>query len=195
LREGNHTFDAETFEGHNATWKREQEESNASRNGNETRTRERPQRGKEDRTQESKGKCNCDHVGSKNMPMAKEAGSRTGKGGCKSNDDSQRSGKGKDKGGRFLQGKRRGGGCDENDGMSLPVALGAAGAGLGALCIAAGLLCVCLCWSRRANASVAPNEKVSANNVVICDVEKPVTCEGVLPTSVGVVVGNPASTA
>jgi len=153
----------------------------------------RPHRkGEEDRTQESKGKCDCTHVGSKNMPMAKEAGSRTGKRGCKSNDDSKQ--RGKSKRGRFLQGKHRASGCDEdNDGMSLPVALGAAGAGLGALCIAAGLLC--MCWRRRANASVTPNEKVSANTVVICDVEKPITCEGVLPTSVGVVVGNPASTA
>jgi len=169
LTHRNHTFDDEAVEGRNGSFI------------------QRPHgKGEEGRAQEGKGKCDCTHG---RMPMAREAESRTGKGGCKGDDDSQRSGKGKGKGGRFLQGKRSGGGCDENDGMSLPVVLGAAGAGLGALCIAVGLLCVCC----RRRASVAPNEKSSANTVVICDIEKPTTCEGVLPTSQGVVVGNPAT--
>jgi len=184
-------------EGSDPALAREHEGHNNTRNGNHTGDREKDFRfgsvhGKRAQSglHEIKGKCGCTQTDEKSMSTA---ASRSNKArnvshGCNTGNGSSKRSRNS---GRFLQERGPMTGCDEDDdGLPVAVILASAGAGIGALCITVALLCVCCTRSFKMPASLS--QKESAAVVVICDVKKP-TCEGVVPTSAGVVVGNPVS--
>jgi hypothetical protein len=186
-------------EGSNPALTRKHDGRNNTRNGNQTGDREKDShfrsahgKGEQSGLRETKGKCGCTQTDGKSMSTvtSKTNKARNVSHGCNSRNGSSKRSRNS---GRFLQERGPKAGCDEDDDvLPVPVILGAAGAGIGALCITVGLLCVCCTRSFKTPASLS--QKESAAVVVICDVKKP-TCEGVVSTSAGVVVGNPASNA